>query len=259
MTEKKNRKNASEVIAKERKDDISLYRIIILFLEGMIGFPLIGSLKKIPKETLKNATPYLFMAGCIFIATAVFLPIYVRAVRKKDESGKLVTSLGIGGMIAVVGTVLALYPFFDDASEKFQVAFIMVILLGCVYNLYTRGFFDVSIAICLSMFFLYFINITPFTYLELFLRYFCRTMIFPLVLCGIILAVLKIFGIKTGKKLSRLIPESRFYAVLSAIVWCSSAVAAAFLMAFSAGYAFILAYFIVLFIVLGIICTIKLL
>ena len=94
---------------------------------------------------------------------------------------------------------------------------------------------------------------------ELFLNYFCKIAVFPVSICGLVLTILKLVGVKEGKKFSRLLPENRFYAVISAVVWGSALAAAALLIAFSASFVFILTYFIVLFIVLGIICTIKLL
>lgn len=255
MAEKKNKTNISDVGDKSRKDDISIYRILILLLIGMIGFPAIGALDNIFETTLL----YLCAAGGILIAAAAVLYIYSRIFAGKNAGAKLLISFGISFGMATAGLFLVLYPFFDGASGKFQAAFIMIILLGCIYNLYTRGFFGISLAIFLCIFLLYFINIVPVTALEFILQRFSRIAVFPLTVCGMIFAAFKIFGVKIPQKIERFLPESRFYAVLSLLVWSSNIVAAACLMAFPAVYAFILAYFIVLFIVLGIICTIKLL
>ncbi|MBO5007075.1 MAG: hypothetical protein J6C89_06495 [Clostridia bacterium] len=251
----KNRKNHVQNAEKNRKDDIALYRIILLLLEGMIGFPLIGLLGGLPH----GASVYVCIIGCVILAAGLFIPAYFKFFLKREEEGKLITSRSIGVFFSVIGCVLALYPFLYEAADKLQVAFIMVILLGCVYNLYTRGFFHVAIAICIGIVFVYFINNAPFTYLELFLKYFSRIAVFPVAAVGLVLAFMKIFGAKNTGKMSFVLPETRFYAVISAIVWLSVAACAVLLMLFSALYAFILAYFIVLFIVLGIICTIKLL
>ena len=259
MTDKKNKKNTAEALAKKQKDDVALYRIIILLLGGMIGFPLIGMLGKIPKEIWDEYMPLFCICGWVLVATAIFVPVYFKKVLKKNEDGKLITSFGIGVSLALSGFIFALYPFLDDASGKFQIAFIMVILTGCVYHLYTRGFFEISVSLCVCMVFFYFINVQPFTYFELFLNYFCKIAVFPVSICGLVLTILKLVGVKEGKKFSRLLPDNRFYAVISAVVWGSALAAAALLIAFSASFVFILTYFIVLFIVLGIICTIKLL
>ena len=251
----KNRKNHVQHVEKNKKDDIALYRIILLLLEGLIGFPLIGLLGNLPN----GAAVYLCVIGCLIFAAGIFVPILFSSVLKRDESGKLITSRSIGVFLSVIGSVLALYPFLYEASDKLQVAFIMVILLGCVYNLYTRGFFDVAVAICAGIVLIYFINNAPFTYLELFLKYFCKVAVFPIAAAGIVFAVLRLTGVKSIGNFSCLLPESRFYSAISLIAWVSVALCAMLIMLFSALYAFILAYFIVLFIVLGIICTIKLL
>ena len=250
-----NKKYRVQNAEKNKKDDIALYRIVILLLEGMIGFPLIGLLGNVRG----GASVFLCVIGCLAFAAGIFLPMYFKFVLKKDENEKLITSKSIGAVLCVAGVILALSPFLYDAPDKLQVAFIMVILLGCVYNLYTRGFFDVAVSLCAGIVFAFFINNTAFTYFELFLGYFAKIAVFPVAAAGLVFAFVKIFSSKGMGKLSFLLPESRFYAVISAIVWLSVAACAALLMLFSALYVLILAYFVVLFIALGIICTIKLL
>jgi hypothetical protein len=250
-----NKKHKIQNAEKIKKEDVALYRIVLLIIEGMIGFPIIGLFRNING----NASVFLCIIGCLIFASGIAILVYFKFVLKKDETGKLITSRTVGVGLSIVGFILAIFPFLYEASSKLQVAFIMLIILGCIYNLYSRGFFDVSVAICIGIVFSFFINNTAFTHLELFLGYFAKIAVFPIAIVGLIFAVMKIFGAKKLGKFSVLLPENRFYAVISAFVWTSVAVCAALLMMFSVLYALVLAYFIVLFIVLGIICTIKLL
>lgn len=259
MTEKKNRKNTAEALAKQKKDDILLYRIELLLVLGIIGFPLIGALKNLSNRSIDAVTPYFCVMGAIMIAVALALIIRGKVIKVKQDGMKLITPTGVGAALFVVGAILVTFPFFENASGKLQVAFTMVILLGCIYNLYSYGFFNVSLSICISIVLLYFANLLPFTYLELFLRYFCRYAVVPVALCGILAAVLTIRNAKISKKWAFIMPENKFYAVISTIVWSSAIISAALIFTFSAVFAFILVYFIVLFIVLGVICTIKIL
>lgn len=259
MTEKKNRKNTEESLAKQKKDDTLLYRMELLLVLGIIGFPLIGALKNLSNSSIDAVTPYFCVMGAIMIAVALALIIRERVIKNNRGYMKLITPTGIGIALAVVGTILITFPFFENASGKLQVVFTMAILLGCIYNLYSYGFFNVSLSICISVILLYFANLLPFTYLELFLRYFCRYAVIPVALCGIVAAILSIRNAKISQKWSFVMPENKFYAVISAIVWGSTIVSAALIFMFSTVFAFILAYFIVLFIVLGVICTIKIL
>lgn len=250
-----NKKYKIQNAEKIKKEDVALYRIVLLIIEGMIGFPIIGLLKNINGK----ASIFLCIIGCLIFVSGIAVPAYFKFVLKKDENEKLITSKTVGVGLSIAGAILAIAPFLYEASSKLQVAFIMLILLGCIYNLYSKGFFDVSVALCMGIVFAFFINNTAFTHLELFLGYFAKIAVFPVAIVGLVFAVMKIFGVKNVGKLSVMLPENRFYAVISALVWASVAVCAALLMLFSALYALVLACFIVLFIVLGIICTIKLL
>ncbi|MGN1095349.1 MAG: hypothetical protein ACI4QR_03065, partial [Eubacteriales bacterium] len=216
MTSKRNKKITSKRMPGE---DIALYRMIILLVVGIIGFSLLASLGKASRLFLAQAQKYSVPFGILFIAAAIFLMIYKRKHKKTPDTAGIVTYKDISISLVILGVMLSLYPLFSDPIVKYQVAFVAIVILGFVKNLYTRGFFELAASICFFAFCIYFINADSATSFETFLSMLCKIIVFPVSAVMIVSACFLLSGNVKSEKYRRFLPENRFYAIVSVIIW----------------------------------------
>ena len=103
------------------REDVQLYRLFAIFGAAIIGF---AGLRLLNESKLLS---FLLQGGIwgalVLLILSIAWPIYIRCVRKIDESGKVFTSVGVAYFLIPVFLMLVTYPVFNNANVKYQVAF----------------------------------------------------------------------------------------------------------------------------------------
>jgi len=132
-------------LAREKKSDIVLYRLMMAFILAMIGiFGMLSVKKSIDNEAnfIMYVLPCLLVVSGIAFAAALIFFIMQRN-RHVDDSDKLINSSNMLGAAAVFFGCAVYYGLALEASH-IVVALIAAIVLYFVYHIYSKDFFAYS-------------------------------------------------------------------------------------------------------------------
>lgn len=124
------------------KEDILMYRIVILLIVGILGMALLRSFS-LGIDT--DIADVLFWLSIPLLAFAVLLPRFLKSDKKEKSSDSIISIGGISLFIGLIAFMMLTYQYVQSAMIKFQVLFLAVVFLGFLYNIHTRGFFKISL------------------------------------------------------------------------------------------------------------------
>ena len=260
MTDKKikNKQNA-EVMSQE---DIQLYRLFMIFGAAILGF---AGLRLIPDHIFSRVLgigQWIALA-LLVIATAAY--IYIRCIKKVNESGKLITSTGIAYFVLPVLFMLATYRSFSNANFKFQLFFALLSIFAVIYNIYRREFKNITAITFISAIGLYYAAHSVFTsaynWVEIAVAALAEALMVALPVFAIailICAMTSKNGIVRFKGHKVYEIPSKFAGVLGLVMCVVLLVAAAVLMILPLAFTYVMIALLICYVVVGIVCTIRL-
>ena len=261
MTDKKlKNKQNPEVMSAE---DIQLYRLFMIFGAAILGF---AGLRLVPERifTRMLSGAGQWIAAAVFVlATAAY--VYIRFVKKLDESGKLITSTGVAYFLLPVLFMLATYVSFDKANFKFQLFFALLSIFAVIYNIYKREFKNITAVTFICAIGLYYaanpVYSMAYSWIEIAVAALSEALMIALpvfVIALLICALTHKNGVLRfkGHKVYEL--PSRFGGVLALIMSILLLVAAVVLMIVPAVFTYVMLSVLVGYVIVGIVCTIRL-
>ena len=144
------------------KEDIQLYRLFAIFGAAIIGF---AGLRLINESKLLRFLKIGKWFALALLVLVIAWVVYIRCIKKIDESGKIFTSVGVSYFLIPVLLILVTYPTFNNANVKYQVAFAGVSLFAVIYNIFKREFKNISALTFVCAAFLYYIHATTYNWL----------------------------------------------------------------------------------------------
>ena len=241
------------------REDVQLYRLFAIFGAAIIGF---AGLRLLNESKLLS---FLLQGGIwgalVLLILSIAWPIYIRCVRKIDESGKVFTSVGVAYFLIPVFLMLVTYPVFNNANVKYQVAFAGISIFAVIYNIFKREFKNISALTFVCAALLYYVHATTYNWLENAIAIAAKILIFVIPAAVIILLVCSLMSkngsVKmSGREIYRL--PSKFAGILTLIL-CAFFIAAGLILLFvPEAFLYIMVSLLALYIIIGIVCTIRL-
>ncbi|MBQ8495963.1 MAG: hypothetical protein IJ489_00710 [Clostridia bacterium] len=260
MTDKKtkNKQNA-EAMAQE---DIQLYRLFMIFGAAILGF---AGLRLIPDYVFSRVLgigQWIALA-LLVIATAGY--IYIRCIKKVDESGKLITSTGVAYFLLPVLFMLATYRSFDKANFKFQLFFALLSIFAVIYNIYKREFKNITALTFICAIGLYYaahpVYSVAYSWIEIAVAALSEALMIAFPIFAIVLLICAMMnkkGVVRFKGHTVYALPSKFGGILAFVMSSVLLLAAAILMIVPAIFTYVMISVLVCYVIVGIVCTIRL-
>jgi len=256
MTDKNVKKSQKNSVLP--KEDIQLYRLFAIFGAAIVGF---AGLRLINESKLLH---FLTIGKWIALALLVLViawVVYIRCVRKIDESGKIFTSVGVSYFLIPILLMLVTYPTFNNANVKYQVAFAGISIFAVIYNIFKREFKNISALSFVCAALLYYVHATTYNWLENAIGVVSKVLVF-LIPAAVMALLICAFRSKSGsvkisgQEIYKL--PSKFAGIL-AIIMCLFFIAAGILLLLiPASYLYIMISLLAIYVIIGIVCTIRL-
>ena len=174
MTDKNMKK--SQTNSALPKEDLQLYRLFAIFGAAILGF---AGLNLVNESKLLG---FLLRGGIwgavVLLVLSIVWPIYIRCIRKIDESGKVFTSVGVSYFLIPIFLMLVIYPTFNNANVKFQVAFAGISIFAVIYNVFKREFKNITALTFVCAALLYYVHATTYNWLENAISFAAKILIF---------------------------------------------------------------------------------
>ncbi len=243
-------------------EDVQLYRLFMIFAAAILGF---AGLRLIPEKTLYavlGVGQWIALA-LLIVATAAY--IYIRCIKKLDESNKVITSSGVAYFVLPVLFMIATYNAFDKANFKFQLFFALLSIFAVIYNIYKREFKNITAITFVCAIGLYYaahpVYSVAYHWVEIAVAALSEAVMIALPVFAIALlicALLNKNGVVRfkGHKVYEL--PSRFGGILALIMSAVLLLAAIILMIVPMLFTYVMISVLVCYVVLGIVCTIRL-
>lgn len=241
------------------REDLQLYRLFAIIGAAIIGF---AGLNLINESKLLT---FLLKGGrwgaLVLLVLSIAWPIYIRCIRKIDESGKVFTSVGVSYFLIPVFLMLVTYPTFSNANVKYQVAFAGISIFAVIYNVFKREFKNISALTFVCAALLYYVHATTYNWLEDVIGIAAKILIFIIPAAVIFLLVCafvsKNGSVKiSGREIYRL--PSKFAGTLALIMCVFFLLAGLLLLLVPQTYLYIMISLLALYVIIGIVCTIRL-
>ncbi len=233
------------------KEDIQLYRLFCIFGAAILGF---AAFRLVPYATFSKV---LYPAGR-FVALALLIAVaagwvFIRFVKKTDESERIVTSTGVAYFLIPVLYLLFTFLWMDAPIMKCQVAFGFVSLFAAIYNIFKKEFRAISAVTFLTIMALYYASHDfQFAYEEI-LSVICKGLVF-LIPAAMIVALL----IPCCKKKTCALVTDKFGKLLTIGLSALLIVLALVTLILPAIFLYIMIAILAVYVVIGIVCTIRL-
>ncbi|MBQ9748936.1 MAG: hypothetical protein IJV98_09145 [Clostridia bacterium] len=241
----KNKKNTN-VDVKHTAEDIQLYRLFCIFGAAILGFALF---RMVPYNVFSRVLGIGQWVALGLLVLVIGGYLFVRLVRKPDESGRIVTSTGLAYFLIPVLLMLACYRTMSDPGFKCQVAFGFVALFAAIYNIFKQDFSRISAVTFLSIISLYYASTATYNWLENIFAVAAKIAIFLIPA----LMIAKILLDRRAKK-----DVSRFDMVLT-LAMCAFLLACAVLVLIVPSiFLYAMITILVVYVIVGIVCTIRL-
>lgn len=256
MTDKNMKKN--QKLSAMPKEDVQLYRLFAVFGAAIIGF---AGLRLVNESKLLRVLAWGRWVALALLAAAIGWVVYVHFVKRIDESGKVFTSVGVSYFLIPILFMLVMYPSFEKANMKFQIAFAGISLFAVIYNIFKREFKNISALTFVCAVCLYYVHTVTYDLPETIFAYLCKGLSFVLPLAVIALLICA-FRAKNGvvkvagREIYKL--ESRFGGILTLILCILFLVASVLLFLVPSSFVYVMISLLVLYVVVGIVCTIRL-
>lgn len=240
------------------KEDIQLYRLFAIFGAAIIGF---AGLRLINESKLLRFLKIGRWFALALLVLVIAWVVYIRCIRKIDESGKVFTSVGVSYFLIPILLILITYPTFNNANVKYQVAFAGISIFAVIYNIFKREFKNISALTFVCAALLYYVHATTYNWLENAISAASKVLIF-LIPAAVMALLICAFRSKngsvkiSGREIYKL--PSKFAGVLALIMCVFFLVAGVLLLAVPASYLYIMISLLALYVIIGIVCTIRL-
>lgn len=250
---KKSQKNATLP-----KEDVQLYRLFAIFGAAIIGFAGLRLINESKLLHFLNVGKWFALALLILVIAWV---VYIRCIKKIDESGKVFTSVGVSYFLIPILLMLITYPTFNNANVKYQVAFAGISIFAVIYVVFKREFKNISALAFVCAALLYYVHATTYNWLEKAIGAVSKALIFLIPVAVMILLVgafkSKSGSVKiSGREIYKL--PSKFAGILAMIMCIFFIVAGVLLLVIPATYLYIMISLLALYVIIGIVCTIRL-
>lgn len=248
MNEKntKNKKNDVKMSA----EDIQLYRLFCIFGVAILGF---AALRMISYGTFFEILGVGRWIALALLVLTIGGYIYLRFVKKIDESDKVITTTGIAYFLIPIFTLLACFRAMEQPMFKCQVAFGFVALFATIYNIYKKEFKTISAVTFVSLMALYYASTPLYTWLEKTLNVVSKGIIFVL---PIVMILLSLPAIRA--KLGLQDVSDKFNTWISIIMYAVILVCALVVTLVPALFLYMMIALLAIYVVVGIVCTIRL-
>ena len=260
MTDKKikNKQNA-EVMSQE---DIQLYRLFMIFGVAILGF---AGLRLIPEHVFSRmlGVGRWIALALLVIATAAY--VYVRFIKKVNESGKLITSTGIAYFLLPILFMLTTYRSFDKANFKFQLFFALLSIFAVIYNIYRREFKNITALAFVCAVGLYYaahpVYSAAYSWIEIAVAAVSEALMIAFPVFAIVLLICAMMNKKgvvrfKGHTVYEL--PGKFAGILGIVMSAVLLIGAAVLMVLPLAFTYVMIAILVCYVVIGIVCTIRL-
>lgn len=261
MTDKKikNKQNPEAMSA----EDIQLYRLFMIFGAAILGF---AGLRLTPERVFSRMLSGVgqWIALALFIvATAAY--IYIRCIKKVNESGKVITSTGVAYFLLPALFMLAAYSSFDKANFKFQLFFALLSIFAVIYNIYKREFKNITALTFICAIGLYYaanpVYSVAYSWIEIAvaalseaLMIACPVFVIALLIC----ALTHKNGVVSFKGHKVYTLPSKFGGIIGLVMSALLLLAAIVLMIVPVAFTYVMISVLVGYVVVGIVCTIRL-
>ena len=261
MTDKKLKNKQNPDVMSE--EDIQLYRLFMIFGAAILGF---AGLRLVPEKTLYDVLGGIgkwIVLALFVVATAAF--IYIRCIKKLDESKNVITSTGVAYFLLPVLFMLATYFSFDKANLKFQLFFALLSVFAVIYNIYKREFKNITALTFACAIGLYYaahpVYSVAYSWIEIAVAALSGAI---MIAAPVFVITLLIFALSQkngvirfkGHKVYEL--PSRFAGIATLVMGIVLLLAAVTLMVVPAAFTYVMISVLGCYVVLGIVCTIKL-
>ncbi len=244
MNEKNMKNNQNQ--AKHLAEDIQLYRLFCIFGAAILGFALFRMVPYNVFSRILGVGQWIALGLCVL---AIGGYLYIRLVKKPDESNRIVTTTGLAYFLIPVLLMLACYRTISDPSFKCQVAFGFIALYAAIYNIFKKNFSDISAVAFLSIVSLYYASISTYNWIENTLSVVAKIAIF---LIPVALIVKILLDRRNNKN------ADRFDMILALIMSILLIVCAVIVLIVPSVFLYMMISILVVYVVVGIVCTIRL-
>lgn len=258
MTDKKIKTPKNKVAMPQ--EDIQLYRLFLIFGVAILGF---AGLRRIP-EAEGAFVKFLEIGKWIALAllvVSIAAFIYIRCIKKIDESGRVFTSVGVAYFLFPTLFMLAAYPYFENANAKFQLLFALISIFAVIYNIFKREFKNITALTFICAIGLYYAAHPVYDVLEIIVASVAKALMVALPAFVIVLLICA-FSHKNGvvrfknHKIYEL--PSKFGGVLGLIISSALLISALLLLFVPVVFTYVMVTLLAIYVVFGIICTIRL-
>ncbi len=260
MTDKKikNKQNAEAM----SQEDIQLYRLFMIFGVAILGF---AGLRLTPEKVFSRMLGIGQWIALALLVIAAAAYVYIRCIKKVDESGKLITSTGVAYFLLPILFMLATYRSFDNANFKFQLFFALLSIFAVIYNIYRREFKNITALTFICAIGLYYaahpVYSIAYRWIEIAVAAVSEALMIALPIFTVALLICAMMNKKgvvrfKGHKIYEL--PSKFGGILGLVMSAVLLVCAAVLMIFPLAFTYVMIALLVCYVVIGIVCTIRL-
>lgn len=242
------------------QEDIQLYRLFLIFGAAILGFAGLRRLSDIEGAFLNFLSVGSWIALALLIVTTAVL-IYVRCVKKVDESGRVVTSVGVAYFLIPTFFILFAYPYFDKANAKFQLLFALISVFAVIYNIFKREFKNITALTFVCAIGLYYTANATYDVLETIFAIAAKALMIAAPAIVIVLLICAFSNkkgiVSFGKHKIYELP-SKFGGIVALVVSAALLLAALLLLFVPTLFTYVMISILVLYVALGIVCTIRL-
>lgn len=258
MTDKKikNQKNTTAI----PQEDIQLYRLFLIFGVAILGF---AGLRRIPEAEgafLKILEIGQWIAlALLVVSIAAF--VYIRFVKKIDESGKVITSTGVAYFLFPILFMLSAYRYFENANAKFQLLFALIAIFAVIYNIFRREFKNITAITFICAIGLYYAATPVYDVVEKIFSAVAQAVMVALpafVIALLICAFSQKNGVVRFKNHKIYELPSKFGGILGLIISSALFISALILLFVPVAFTYVMVTLLAIYVVFGIICTIRL-
>lgn len=256
MTDKKTKKNQNSAVMS--REDIQLYRLFMIFGAAILGF---AGLRLIPERTFSIVLKAGQWVALALLVVAIAGLVYIRLIKKADESRRLVTSVGVAYFLIPVLFMLASYRTLERANFKCQIFFAIISVFAVIYNVFKRDFKNISALMFVCAIGLYYATTNTYNWLENILAAVSKVLVFVFPLAVIVLLVCAFCSkngtVTIGGRAIYVLP-SKFSGIMALIISALLLVAAALLIVVPAAFTYVMLSLLIVYVAVGVVCTIRL-
>ncbi len=249
MKQKKGFTQKKETISAE---DIQLYRLFCILGAAILGFSVFHYIPGAELAKFLNVGRWITLTLLILTAGTY---VYIRFVKKPDETHQILTSTGAAYFLIPVLLLLTCYNSMEQPDFKCKVAFGFLSLFAAIYNIYVvkKEFRAITAATLLSVVTLYYASHRFYIEFEIVFSAVCKVLAFLIPLALLIAVWLP----KRPKKLKTMVSD-RFGAVLCTVMSAVLLIGALILVVVPSVFLSVFIAVLAVYVVIGIVCTIRL-